>query len=221
MFRQGRTRDAIPFFEKATAVMETDWHNPSMLMTCYQGDRDAEQLKRVARITIERVEKAISKDPSNAPALSTGASALALLGEDDRASDWIDRALLLAPDDIMMRYNLACALDPGSQEPRSRDRDDQRRISRAWSARPRSSMSMRIPISIRIRDDPRFKEMLAAAKQRLGITANMAKIFLSYAREDVDAAKQLAGASPARVTRCGGTGISRADRGSPTRSTGR
>ena len=57
--------------------METDWHNPSMLITCYQGAEDAEQLKRVARITIERVEKAISKDPSNAPALSTGASALA------------------------------------------------------------------------------------------------------------------------------------------------
>ena len=86
MFRAGPDPDAIPFFEKATAVMETDWHNPAMLMTCYQGAKDTEQLKRVARITIERVEKAISKDPSNAPALSTGASALAILGEDDRAN---------------------------------------------------------------------------------------------------------------------------------------
>ena len=90
MFRQGRVADAIPFFEKATAVMETDWHNPAMLMTCYQGAKDTEQLRRVARITIDRVEKAISKDPSNAPALSTGASALAILGEDDRANDWIE-----------------------------------------------------------------------------------------------------------------------------------
>ena len=110
MFRQGRTKDAIPFFEKATAVMDTDWHNPVMLISCYQGIGDAEQSQRIARIAIDRVEKAIAKDPSNAPALAAGVSALAVLGEDDRAKDWIDRALLLAPDDIMMRYNLACAL---------------------------------------------------------------------------------------------------------------
>ncbi len=122
MFRQGRVADAIPFFEKATAVMETDWHNPAMLMTCYQGAKDTEQLRRVARITIDRVEKAISKDPSNAPALSTGASALAILGEDDRANDWIERALLLAPDDIMMRYNLACALIPDPRTAIARSR---------------------------------------------------------------------------------------------------
>ena len=63
MFRQGRVADAIPFFEKATAVMETDWHNPAMLMTCYQGAKDTEQLRRVARITIDRVEKAHLEGP--------------------------------------------------------------------------------------------------------------------------------------------------------------
>ena len=170
LFRQGRSKDAIPFFEKATAVMETDWHNPAMLMTCYQGAKDTEQLKRVARITIDRVEKAISRDPSNAPALSTGASALAILGEDDRANDWIDRALLLAPDDIMMRYNLACALIP---DLKNRDRAIEV-IAPYFEGVVSPTQIKHVdadPDMDPIRDDPRFRELLTAAKQRLGIPA--------------------------------------------------
>ncbi len=148
--------------------METDWHNPSMLISCYQGMGDREQLHRVARITIERVEKAVSKDPSNAPALSTGASALAILGEDDRARDWIDRALLLAPDDIMMRYNLACALIP---DPKNRDRAIEM-IAPYFEGVVSTTQIKHVdadPDLDPIRDDPRMKKMLAAAKQRLGI----------------------------------------------------
>jgi adenylate cyclase len=170
MFRQGRTRDAIPFFEKATALMDTDWHNPAMLMTCYNGADEAEQLKRVARITLDRVEKAISKDPSNAPALSTGASALALLGEGERAREWIDRALLLAPDDIMMRYNLACALIP---DPKHHDRAIEI-ITPYFEGVVSPTQIKHVdadPDMDPLRANPRFKSMLAAAKQRLGIAS--------------------------------------------------
>ena len=30
-FRQGRVRDAIPFFAKAASLIESDWHNSGML----------------------------------------------------------------------------------------------------------------------------------------------------------------------------------------------
>ena len=36
------------------------------------------------------------------------ASSLALFGESDRAKEWMQRALLLDPDNLSMRYNLAC-----------------------------------------------------------------------------------------------------------------
>ena len=49
----------------------------------------------------------------------------------------------------------------------------------------------------------------------------MSRIFLSYARDDVDAAKQLAGAFRKPATTSGGTATSMADRASPRRSTGR
>ena len=71
--------------------MESDWHNPSMLISCYQGIGDPDQLLRVARIALERTEKAIAKDPSNTAVLAAGASALAIVGEDQRAPG-LDRA---------------------------------------------------------------------------------------------------------------------------------
>ena len=109
-FRQGRTRDAIPYFEKAAALMDTDYHDPSMLMTCYDAIGDKENLKRVAQMTVSRVERALAQDPTNGSAMSMAAGALAEIGDEVRAKEWIDRAMLLDPENISMRYNLACGL---------------------------------------------------------------------------------------------------------------
>ena len=170
IFRQGRIADSIPYFEKAAALMESDWHNPSMLITCYQGIGDQEQLVRVARMASERTEKAIAKDPSNTAVLAAGASALAIVGEDQRARDWIDRALLLDPDNIIMRYNLACALTSQLHDP-----DRAIEVLEPYFETTLSATHIRHaevdPDLDRLREDPRFKEMLAAAKQRLELAA--------------------------------------------------
>ena len=170
MFRQGRTREAIPFFEKASAIVDTDWHNPAMLMTCYHQTGEPDQLRRVSQLTVERTEKALAKDPANASALASGAAALAVLGEHERAKDWIERALLLDPDNIMMRYNLACALvmDLG-------DRDRALEVIAPYFEGVVSQTQIRHmdvdPDLDGLRDHPRFKEMSAAAKKRLGVSA--------------------------------------------------
>ena len=174
MFRQGRIREAIPYFEKAAALIDTDWHNLGMLMTCYHETGEDDQLGRVSRLAVERVEKALAKDPANASALATGAGALARLGEDQRAKDWIDRALLLDPDNILMRYNLACALvaDLG-------DNDRAVDVMGPYFERTLSTAQIKHadvdPDLDPIRDDTRFKSMMADAKQRLGMTEAVAK----------------------------------------------
>ena len=169
MFRQGRIREAIPYFEKASALMDTDWHNPSMLITCYSALGDTAELRRVGEMTTERAEKAIAKDPSNASALASGVAGLAVLGQHDRARDWIDRALLLEPDNISMRYNLACALVVDIK-----DHDAALELFKPYFERVVSPTQIKHmgadPDLDPIRDDPRFKEMLLAAKQRLGIS---------------------------------------------------
>jgi adenylate cyclase len=109
-FRQGRTGDAIPYFEKAAALMDTDYHDAAMLMSCYEVAGDTANVQRVARMVVARTEKAIAQDPSNGAALGMGAGALAALGEERRAKDWTARAMLIDPDNISMRYNLACGL---------------------------------------------------------------------------------------------------------------
>jgi adenylate cyclase len=168
MFRQGRIREAIPYFEKASAVMDTDWHNPSMLITCYSSLGDTAELRRVGEMTTERAEKAIAKDPSNASALASGVAGLAVLGQHDRARDWIDRALLLEPDNISMRYNLACALVVDIK-----DHDAAIELLGPYFERVVSPTQIKHmdadPDLNPVRDDPRFKEMLSSAKQRLGI----------------------------------------------------
>jgi adenylate cyclase len=169
-FRQGSIREAIPFFEKASAVMDSDWHNPSMLITCYSALGDTGQLQRVGEMCVERAEKAIAKDPSNASALASGAAGLAVLGEHGRARDWIDRALLLEPDNISMRYNLACALIGDMK-----DHDAAIELMGPYFERvisPTQIKHMSVdPDLDPIRDDPRFQQMLSAAKQRLGLSA--------------------------------------------------
>uniref|UniRef100_UPI00286A841B tetratricopeptide repeat protein n=1 Tax=Sphingomonas sp. TaxID=28214 RepID=UPI00286A841B len=162
--------DSIPYFEKAAALMDSDWHNPSMLITCYQGIGAPDQLLRVARMASERTEKAIAKDPSNTAVLAAGASALAIVGEDQRARDWIERALLLDPDNIIMRYNHACALTSQLDDP-----DRAIEVLEPYFATTVSATHIRHaevdPDLDLLREDPRFKKMLAAAKQRLGLAA--------------------------------------------------
>jgi adenylate cyclase len=173
MFRQGRFRDAIPFFQKATALVDIDWHNAGMLTTCYHETGDVGGLRGAAQMTVERVEKALARDPSNASALASGAGALVTLGEPQRARDWIDRALLLDPDNILMRYNLACAL--------AYDLNDNERALEVITPYFERTLSVAQikhadvdPDLDPIRDDPRFVDMMAAAKERLGMTETAA-----------------------------------------------
>jgi adenylate cyclase len=169
MFRRGRVRESIPLFEKAASLMQSDWHNPMMLTTCYQSSGDQESLLRCARLAVERAEMAVAKDPTNAQALAGGSTALALIGEEQRSRDWIERALLVDPDNIVMRYNLACALAA-----RLDDCDRAIEVMEAYFERAVSATLIRHleadPDMDSIRGDPRFKEMLSTAKQRLGIS---------------------------------------------------
>jgi adenylate cyclase len=168
IFRQGRIADAIPFFEKAAALMDSDWHNAGMLITCYRETGDPDQLRRVAQMTVDRTEKAIAKDPSNSTVLAAGATALALVGEDQRARDWVDRALLLDPDNNIMRYNLACALTTELKNP-----DRAIEVLEPYFKTTLSATHIRHaevdPDLDSLRTNAMFKQMLAEARERLGV----------------------------------------------------
>lgn len=170
LFRHGRIEDAIPYFEKAASLMETDWHNPLMLSTCYQATDNQAGIQRAAKLTFERTERAVTSDPTNGTALAGGAYALAMFGQTERARDWTRRALLLDPDNLNMRYNLACTMLR-----QLGDTDGAIDALRPFFERMNSTTLIRHleadPDLDGIRGDPRFQEMLGLAKKRLGMQA--------------------------------------------------
>jgi adenylate cyclase len=138
-----------------------------MLVTCYDSMGDKAQMRKSARLALDRVEKAIGQDPTNGTALAVGAYALAMFGDPDRAREWIRRALLLDPDNLNMRYNLACTIVR-----QLGDIEETLSTLEPFFEKVNSSTIMRHievdPDIDPVRSHPRFQEMLSAAKQRLG-----------------------------------------------------
>lgn len=167
LYRHGRISDAIPFFDKAASMMETDTSSAAMLLSCYQAMGDREKVRHAAQLCVARAERAIAHDPSHAVELALGTTALAALGERDRARDWARRALIIDPDNTSMRYNLACSFSVGLGDP-----DAALDILGPYFERVNAKAQLRHleadPDFEPIRNNPRFKDMLAAAKQRLG-----------------------------------------------------
>ena len=161
----GRVEEAAPHFEKATQVMDSDYHAWGMLMTCSCGPGGGARLADAAKMTLEQVEKVLAEDPSNGAAISFGVSALATLGQRERAHEWMERALLIDPDNLNMRYNFACALA------KLGERDAALRMFESSISKIKGSLGNAIhdPELQSIRDDPRFQKVISDARKRLAI----------------------------------------------------
>ena len=164
-FRQHRLEDAIRYWEKATALVETDVASASMLITCYAALGNSQATRRAAEITLARAEKVLVQDQNNGAVMGWGVSALAILGEAERAKEWINRALLIDPDNIHMRYNFACGF--------AHDRKGKETaLELLGPVFAKISMTLLNHAKVdpdldSLRDDPRFQAMIAAAETRL------------------------------------------------------
>ena len=158
---------ATRHYEKAVEVMETDFHAWALLLSCYQSHGDKEKVRYAAEMMVSEAEKALQQDPSNGAALGIVAGGYAALGQADRAREAIDRAMLLDPDNLNMRYNFACVLAAHLGDKDGALKLLQRNFAEARGHQIR--LAETDPDFDGIRDDPRFQKMLAAAKKRLGI----------------------------------------------------
>ena len=167
MFGRNRMRDASRYYAKAAKLMDTDFHSCLMLQTCFTGVGEMPAALDAARQTVERAEVALEKDPTNGAALAAGASSLILLGETERSKDWTERALLLDPENLSVRYNVACSLAIASDLQGALD------LLAQYFERVVSAANIRHaeidPDMDPVREDARFKAMVAAAKQRVGM----------------------------------------------------
>jgi adenylate cyclase len=164
-FRQQRLEEAIRYYEKAMTLMETDLNSGSMLACCYTALGNSQAAVRVAQITLSRTEKTLAQDPNNAAAMAYGANALATLGEAERAKDWISRALLIDPDNMNARYNFACVLTTRLKDPDAA----LELLNPVFETLATGFLNhaKADPDLDPLREDPRFKAMVAAAETRL------------------------------------------------------
>jgi adenylate cyclase len=164
-FRQKRIKEATTYWEKALTLDEGDFGSAGMLVSTYTALGDQEGAQRAAKITLERCDKILTRDANNGAAMGHGATALAVLGQRERAKEWMERALLVDPDNVTMRYNFGCALanhlndkDAALEmlgpafEKMGAGFINHAKVDPDWDC---------------IRDDPRFKAMLATAEARV------------------------------------------------------
>ena len=109
-FQTGRHADAIFHWERASELLETDLAATSHLAMCYKATGQHEKVLEVARRTLARAERALTENASDSYALIAGVSALAKLGEAERARQWALRVKAVDPDDPSIDYNIACAM---------------------------------------------------------------------------------------------------------------
>ncbi|HVR93774.1 MAG TPA: adenylate/guanylate cyclase domain-containing protein [Casimicrobiaceae bacterium] len=164
-YQMRRFDDAILHFEKAATTVETDFSAAGMLASCHTAIGDKEGARRAARRALERCEKIVAVEPDNGSAMGFAVGALAVLGEVERAKEWAERAILLDPDNVNLRYNFACTLIT--------DLHDYEAALDTLGPRF-ETMSIEVlnwvksdPDLDAIRDHPRFKAMLEAAEARL------------------------------------------------------
>jgi adenylate cyclase len=161
---QSRIAEAMRFYEKAVEIIESDYHSWAMLVMCHQALGNHDELLRGAEMMVSESAKALAEDPSNGAALGIHAGGHAILGNRDLAMETIERALLINPENLNMRYNFACVLSAYLNE-----RDAALALLEpVFASGPWIVKSALIDPDLQcIKDDPRFQKMLEAARRRL------------------------------------------------------
>ena len=159
-----RNADAIVCLERAAAAMENDFWALGMAIQCYEAVGDLESARSAARRELQRVEKIIVAEPDHGLAIGWGVSALVSLGEAERAREWTERAMLLDPDNLNLLYNLGCNMIQLG------DIDKAIELLAVVIARSQRQNLVWFETDTSldpIRDDQRFKALVAQAEARL------------------------------------------------------
>ena len=166
-YRQRRIDEAAIHLERATKIVEADFHGLGMLFACYLAQGNEARARDCAEKIIGLVEGVIARDPDNGIALAIGANSFAALGQLDKARQWVSRAERFDSGNLFMRYNLAFGLAEVLK-----DKDAAIEMIGPVLAKGGPS-TIRLaavdPNLDSLRDDPRFREMIGQAFRRLEI----------------------------------------------------
>src|SRR6266496_2426402 len=107
-FAQGNLKRAAALFERAAEIKPDDYQSVCLLIQVYRSLGRDQECKEAARKGVKLAEGELALHPEDPRPAHLGIAALLELGENDRAREWISRALAIDPDDPLTQYNLAC-----------------------------------------------------------------------------------------------------------------
>jgi adenylate cyclase len=160
----GRAELAIRHLEKAATLLETDYGCLGLVGQSYEALGRHEEARNANRRALARMEKALARRPDDTTALGMGAASLATLGETEQAREWANRAALLAPEEPVGLYNLACTFAMLGD----RDRAIELLERYAVNMRPQFVAWIKNDSDLdHLRDDPRYQALIQRMEARL------------------------------------------------------
>jgi adenylate cyclase len=163
-YRQGKLSEAIRLLEKATELADSDFHSLGMLTASYLAQGDMTRVRECAEKMVGLIDQVLARDPNNGAAMAFVALSYSALGELERAREYVERAILLDPDNLYMRYNLAWPLIAFFKDKEAALELLEPALAKA--GRNLISLAAADRNLDPLRDDPRFQRMLAAANAR-------------------------------------------------------
>lgn len=124
-----------------------------------------EEARDAARRGFARIEHEVEHHPDNALALVWGGGALIYLGENERGKEWLLRAGIIAPEDPVIQFNIACNLARLGELERPLDllENAARNMSGAILGWLKNDTDL-----VSLRDHPRFKALVAREEAAFG-----------------------------------------------------
>ena len=107
-FKAGDLNKALKLFQKAHSARPEDYQSAALIASVLRQLDRSDEAQRAARLAIESINRHLELNPEEARAFNLGAIILARSGEVERAKQWNERAMSLAPDDDAILYNASC-----------------------------------------------------------------------------------------------------------------
>ena len=105
---EGDPERAVGLYKRAVESQQDDSQAPFLLQMLLRGHGLTEESEKYAQLGLKRAEEQLRLHPESSRPAQLGATALAYMGDNDRAKAWMDRALAIDPDDANTKYNAAC-----------------------------------------------------------------------------------------------------------------
>ena len=105
---EGVPERAVEFYTRAVELNPEDCQAPILFQQVLRALGRSEESSKYAQLGLKRAEEQLRQHPESSRPAQLGAGALVMLGENERAKRWLERALAIDPDDTHLQYNAAC-----------------------------------------------------------------------------------------------------------------